>query len=60
MAIASRSCRKRSMAAKVSSRLFTRVLEDCKLRRKVGLCVHGHIYSIAYSVSPQIHPSRTA
>ena len=42
MAIASRSCRKRSMAVKVSSRLFTRVLEDCKLRRKFGLCVHGH------------------
>ena len=44
MAIASRSCRKHSMAAKVSSRLFTRILEDCKLRRKVGLCVHGHIF----------------
>ena len=34
---------KRSMATKVPSRLYTRVLEDCKLRRKVGLCVHGHI-----------------
>ena len=32
------------MATKVPSHLYTRVLEDCKLRRKVGLCVHGHIY----------------
>ena len=53
MAIASRSCQKRSMAAKVSSRLYTRVLEDCKLRRKVGLCVHGHIYCSSSLQQPE-------
>ena len=40
------------MATKVPSRLYTRVLEDCKLRRKVGVCVHGHIYAHCSQASP--------